>query len=622
MTQHEEWLKLAPLAPALGPGQKWHVFLSYRSTDRQWVLGLYDILTQLQYHVFMDQFVLVAGEGLASSIGENLDASQSGVLVWSASSDDSAWCKKEYNAFEAREASGGFRFVAVRLQDAQLPAFVNGALWIDASSQRDGPRGTVLLRLLYGLQGKPLPPDAVRMAAQIDETMSHDLASIRNSVSDRDVEAIVRLVENRQKNLAWHVGPVLACAAAQALISIGSPEVAVAMLKGVRATFPAAVRPRQLLGLALARQRNWKEAKAVLGELYELGERDPETVGIYARSWMDAYEATGDRLMLRRSRDLYAEGFSKAPSNYYLGINAAAKSIFLDELAAGDHLAKAVEQLVGTASKAGEYWLSATVAEAQLIQRNFDDAATLYRQAVAMGPGAVDDHRSTSKQGRRLLKHLDATPEQVAHVLGAFRREFDSVNAQAAVEGIRSQGREHVVTFLGFSDAGYEDESEVAETLLAELRNFDPMNTIVCSGATAEGIGMVYPIALRLGFRTAGVVSSLARGEGVRFSAECEVVFIVDDKAWGGRQSNGRLSPTSNAVVEASDVMIAIGGGSIARDELEEGRKRGKIVRFHSAEMNHSRAVARAVKAGRPPPMEFGGEARTLFQNDQREDAS
>lgn len=615
VARHEQWLKLAPPAPPLEPGRKWHVFLSYRSTERTWVLGLYDILTQLNYHVFMDQFVLVAGEGLASSIGDNLDASQSGVLVWSARSDDSPWCKKEYNAFEAREAGGDFKYVAVRLQDAQLPGFVCGALWIDASGQRDGPSGTALLRLLYGLQGKSLPPEAVRMADQIDGTTKSDLARIRSSVNDRDADAIIRLVDSRKDDLAWQAGPVLACAAAQALISIGSPEAAVRLLQEVREAFPSAIRPRQLFGLALARMRNWKEAKAVLGELYELGERDPETAGIYARTWMDAYEATGDRLMLRRSRDLYAEGFAKSPSDFYLGINAAAKSVFLDELDAGARLAGAVERLVGTQPKSSDYWHSATVAEVQLVQRNFDVAAALYRQAVATAPGAVDDHRSSCKQARRLLKHLDAPPEQVAAVLGSFRREVDAEDAQAAVEGIRSQGRPRVVTFLGFSDSGYEDEAAVRETLLAELRQFDPLDTLVCAGATTEGIGMVYPLAVRQGFRTAGVVSSLARREGAQLSTECEIVFIVNDKTWGGKQANGRLSATSKAMVWASDVLIAIGGGAIARDELEDARRQGRTVRFHKAEMDHSRAEAKAAGSGFPAPTDFGGDARTLFQD-------
>lgn len=613
MGQLEEWLNLAPPPRPLEAGRKWHVFLSYRSTERRWVLALYDILTQLKYQVFMDQFVLVAGEGLASSIGENLDASQSGVLVWSTRSEDSAWCTKEYNSFEARQANCDFAFVAVRLQNAKLPGFVKGAIWIDAGDQRDGPRGASLLRLLYGLQGKSLPPEAVQLSARIDETTNSDLASIRNYVSGKDAKEIMRLADKRKDDLAWQSSPVLPCAAAQALISIGSPQAALTLLEGVRAAFPAAIRPRQLAGLALARSRDWKEAKRILGELYELGERDPETVGIYARTWMDAYEATGDRLMLRRSRDLYAEGFAKTPSDFYPGINAAAKSIFLNEIDAGIQLAKAVEQLVGTQPKSGDYWQSATVAEVQLIQRNFHIAATTYEQAVAMAPGAVDDHRSTCKQARLLLKQLDATPEQVARVLGVFRRELTCGDAQAAVDGIRSQGRARVVTFIGFSGTGYQDETEVRDTILKELKNFDPSNTLVCAGATAEGIGVVYTIALQNGFRTAGIVSSQARSQGARFATECEIVFVVDDATWGGRQDNGRLSPTSQAMVAACDVMIGIGGGAIARDELEEARNKSKVWSFHKADMNHALAAEKAANAGKDPPTDFGGEAQSLF---------
>lgn len=187
------------------------------------------------------------------------------------------------------------------------------------------------------------------------------------------------------------------------------------------------------------------------------------------------------------------------------------------------------------------------------------------------------------------------------------------MNAQAAVDGIHSLGGERVVTFLGFSDAGYEDEAHVRDLLLAELESLDPRDTTVCAGATAQGIGMVYPLALRKGFRTAGIVSSRARAEGVQFCEDCECVFVVNDDTWGGKQINGHLSSTSQAVVNASDVMIAIGGGEIARAELEEGRNNRKLVRFHKADMNHARAKADAIKDGRPIPRSFCGDAQALF---------
>jgi hypothetical protein len=65
-----EFAAFFPNPPELKKGQKWHVFISYRSTDRPWVLKLYDALRHLKYEVFVDQFVLSAGAPLASSLGD------------------------------------------------------------------------------------------------------------------------------------------------------------------------------------------------------------------------------------------------------------------------------------------------------------------------------------------------------------------------------------------------------------------------------------------------------------------------------------------------------------------------------------------------------------------------
>ena len=45
MPQLEDWLAMAP-GPAPRPvAMNWDVFLSYRSTNRYWVIQLYDVLT-------------------------------------------------------------------------------------------------------------------------------------------------------------------------------------------------------------------------------------------------------------------------------------------------------------------------------------------------------------------------------------------------------------------------------------------------------------------------------------------------------------------------------------------------------------------------------------------------
>lgn len=419
MSDLEEWLKLAP-PPAERPADKrWNVFLSYRSVDRRWVLSLYDTLAQLGYAVFLDQFVLDTSSRLTRSLEENLEGSQTGVLIWSPRNEDSEWCKQEYDAFVTKEKEDGFRFVIARLDSAELPTFARTKIWVDFTESREGPRGSGLLRLLHGLHGKSLPDGAVRLAVAVDDETRLALAQIWSAREDQDKDRLLALGKSQQ--LAWRASPLLRCACAEALVSMKAPEAAIELLESVLREFPRSLRPRQLNGLALARAGRWREAKAALGELYELGERDPETIGLYARTWMDSFEATGNELHLRRSRDLYAEAFAATPTNYYVGINAAAKSIFLHEIDAGQAHAERVQKIVGTAPKHGDYWMTATVAEAQLIQGRFAEAAQLYSAAVAMSPGREGDHESTWKQAGRLLKELSPSEADAAAVARAFR---------------------------------------------------------------------------------------------------------------------------------------------------------------------------------------------------------
>jgi hypothetical protein len=83
---------------------------------------------------------------------------------------DSEWCLTEYNTLEAKEKAGkGLRYVIAKLDASLLPAFAAAKIYVDFSEQRDGPSGSGLLRLLYGLAGQPLPDEAIKLAARVDE---------------------------------------------------------------------------------------------------------------------------------------------------------------------------------------------------------------------------------------------------------------------------------------------------------------------------------------------------------------------------------------------------------------------------------------------------------------------
>lgn len=171
-----------------------------------------------------------------------------------------------------------------------------------------------------------------------------------------------------------------------------------------------------------------------------------------------------------------------------------------------------------------------------------------------------------------------------------------------------------VVTLLGYSDAGYEDPRALLEHAERLLGAEEPQRTIVNIGGTAGGIGSVYEIAKRRGFTTTGIVSSQAHELGLAISPWVDFVFFVPDPLWGGRvPGSERLSDTSQVIVDVSDLIVAIGGGEIARDELEAAIRAGKAARFIAADMNHGIAQATAARKNLPVPTDFRGAAGARF---------
>ncbi len=174
---------------------------------------------------------------------------------------------------------------------------------------------------------------------------------------------------------------------------------------------------------------------------------------------------------------------------------------------------------------------------------------------------------------------------------------------------VKETGRS-VLTFVGYSGAGYEDPAALMREAGRILDRHDPARTLINSGGTAEGIGAVYELAKAKGFETLGIVSSLARQEKVPLSPCVDTVYFVPDTTWGGELPQGKgLSPTSIAMVRNSAALVGIGGGEIARDELLAARRAGKPVTFIPADMNHQLAREKARRKGQPEPREFGGAA-------------
>jgi hypothetical protein len=425
MAPSEQWLRLAPKPRPLAKGEQWNVFLSYRSVNRTWVLNLYDVLHQQGFEVFLDQVVLAGGDQLIRVLEEGLDRSQAGVLVWSSATAESEWVRREYETLERQAGERRtFCFVPVRLDTAKLPTFARNRVFLDFSSYPDGPNGGELLRLLHSITGQPLTSEAAHFAAEQDAVAKHQADEIGAAIRNKDPELLLAMFN--AGGLAWETSSALGCKAAEGMVKLGRNEDAITMLAQLETRFPRAIRPRQLRALALARRAqdgDLREAQRILGTLYEAGERDPETLGIYGRTWMDRYSKSGDRADLQQSRDLYAEAFDRATDDYYTGINAASKSVLLgdpDDLEKARDFAARVQQIIGTEARAGDYWMTATVGEVQLLMSKYADAARLYKAAVATARAETASHASTWKQACRLMEKLQPSNAERSLIRSAF----------------------------------------------------------------------------------------------------------------------------------------------------------------------------------------------------------
>jgi tetratricopeptide (TPR) repeat protein len=425
-----EWLDFAPKPLPLKPGEKWNVFLSYRSVNRTWVLNLYDILIQAGFSVFMDQFQLSTGDMLNLRLAEGLRRSQAGILIWSHAASDSAWVLQEYQKMENRALENPeFYFVPIRLDATELPGFADNRLFLDFTSYPDGPNGGDLVHLLYGIVGKPMDAAAVIFANQQEEMARETNLEINAALRNADPVQLIHVAS--QETLAWKTIPSLSCKAAESLIKLGKYDEAFSILRQTEDRFPKAIRPKQLHALALARVGAAKGdidyirlAQRILGVLYEKGERDPETLGIYGRTWMDRYNLLGDESDLRQSRDYYVEAFDKAPDDYYTGINAAAKSVLLgtpEDIEKAQEFARRTQAIVKTEPWPNDYWKTATVAEILLIEKRYKEAGAIYAAAIRMEPGSIASHNTTYNQAIKLLAKLGASGEEQKQTLAAFK---------------------------------------------------------------------------------------------------------------------------------------------------------------------------------------------------------
>jgi tetratricopeptide (TPR) repeat protein len=392
-------------------------------------MSLYDALKLVGWQAFLDQYDLVPGANLETSLTEALEASSAGVILWSSRTKDSKWCERERSAMRAlaEQRNGAFNYIFAKLDAEELPLFARADLYVGFEESPEGPRGVNLLRLMCGMRAISLPAEAVVMAQQVDANAKQVMIQINGAIEGGNAAKLLEIGASAHPGLLASPGPILA--AAQGLIRLGKYDEARTVLKQALSLFPQSVRAKQLDGLSLRRLKKYQEAVDVLSELKAAGHQDPETLGILAAARDGLFRETGKTLHLRNARELYRTAFKGDPKDYYTGINAASKSLFLGEPDEAARLAGEVLPLVE----------KATGRKGPLARLYFGRGLPAARQG-RRGSGAVSEsHRQQpercwrpERDGRASRAHLRGT-QTVARRYGEGHRAVQTARLDEKV---------------------------------------------------------------------------------------------------------------------------------------------------------------------------------------------
>jgi hypothetical protein len=464
--------------PKLGEGE-FHVFISYRSTDRPFAMRLYERMDALGLRVFLDQNELLPGDRLAGTLHEALARSRAAVVLMSKEYLESNWCQAECERLvHLSVEKPEFRLVPLRLDNTPMPGALSTLLSVDFSSDKL-PAGDKLNRVVYGVIGRQPPaPD----------TPNAKLRAVEVAATDEALGAIDKILKEKGRDPRRLRGVVdymksVGLPANATRLRVGELLIKAGWLTSALEVLPPvedSLRARQLRALALSKSREDQQALDLLEPLIAAsGEVDAETAGIlggvYKRMWL----ISNAPVRLAQSLASYEVGYTRT-GEPYMGVNVATLALLSGDRPEAKRVASEVLAKLSSRDKATlQHWDLATIGESYAVLGNQEQALKWYRQAAVKAATCPQDIAVMRRQARLIFNHhgWDATalftalptPAVVAfsgHMtdlpgravprfppdkIEAVRREIAKwlKGRKAAIHGVSSAARGGDLLFLG-----------------------------------------------------------------------------------------------------------------------------------------------------------------------------
>ena len=375
---------------------EFHVYISYRSTDRAFVRNLIYRLEGAGLRVYVAENEIRPGDSIVSELNRALDRSKACITVVSRHWLASPWCQAEADSLVQRKMRDPkFRIIPLRIDDSAIPVLLTNyrSLDVDPRVFDDAPRAAKLLdELLWGLvdRAKPEKESAERRMTRGESEVAGNFTLELKLAANRGAAAVMLIWRDWRESGLQDVSPALK--AAEILVGQARSDLAVKILDELKPVEQTLFRAKQLRGLALAK---WPGRRDEAIELFERlraeGHRDPETTGNLAAAYRARFRQSGDEEGLKLAFELYLECFEQT-RDAWNGVGAAALALRLGLSEKSRDVADEVARILESKPADGRaHWDWATLAEAYLLARRKDKAAEYYRTANAKAGGRVRD---------------------------------------------------------------------------------------------------------------------------------------------------------------------------------------------------------------------------------------
>jgi class 3 adenylate cyclase/tetratricopeptide (TPR) repeat protein len=168
----------------------------------------------------------------------------------------------------------------------------------------------------------------------------------------------------------------------------------------------------QQKSLALAECKAYNHSKKILTQLYNDGHKDSETISLLGRICKSMALQFDDAAIMKESFQHYHTAYLNALKDnnmdgaYYSGINAATVALFIGDDKKSFTIATKVKEICETleSQDKSDQWINATLAEANLLLGNINEAKNRFQQSVKHDPSNLRAIASMRRQANLILE--------------------------------------------------------------------------------------------------------------------------------------------------------------------------------------------------------------------------